>query len=99
MIHFKLKGTGWSKDPEYMAWANAKQRCTNPNNPAWEQYGGRGITMCKEWQTDFKAFLRHIGLRPVPSYSLDRRDNDGNYEPGNVRWASKLMQRHNQRLK
>jgi hypothetical protein len=89
----------WSRDPEYQCWANMIQRCTNPNNKHYKDYGGRGITVDPRWLASFRCFLQDMGLRPVPSYSLDRRDNDGNYEKSNCRWASKLMQIHNRSRK
>ena len=91
--------------PEYNVWVSMKQRCLNPNDHAWRHYGGRGISVCEEWQRDFWAFLRYVGRRPkstrplrlVAEYSIDRINNNGNYEPGNVRWATKYEQRANQR--
>lgn len=71
------------------------QRCTNPNNPAWRLYGGRGITVCARWR-DFPAFLADMGERPN-GLTLDRIDNDRGYEPGNCRWATWSEQRSNQR--
>lgn len=88
----RLTGT-----PEHIAWVNMRNRCTNKNHDAFKNYGGRGIAVCDRWQS-FEAFLEDVGKRPSPSHSLDRYpDNDGNYEPGNVRWATVLEQRHNQR--
>ena len=86
-----------TRTPEYSIWATAKQRVTNPNNRRWPDYGGRGISMCVEWLNDFTAFLSHIGPRPATHLTLDRIDNDGNYEPGNVRWADRQTQRANRR--
>lgn len=83
--------------PEYMAWGAMKQRCLNPNVPAYPDYGGRGITVCQEWIDSFEAFYAHVGPRPGPEYSLDRRDNEGNYEPGNVRWTTWDIQVRNRR--
>jgi len=84
--------------PEYVAWTSMKNRCTNPNCERYEIYGGRGITVCARWMESYAAFLEDVGRRPGPEYSLDRYpDNDGNYEPGNVRWATREQQRANQR--
>lgn len=84
--------------PEYIAWASMKSRCsTDPNTRYYKWYGIRGITVCAEWQNDFLAFYNHIGPRPSSDLSLDRIDNNGNYEPGNVRWATKEQQIANRR--
>lgn len=84
--------------PEYVAWTSMKNRCTNQKCGRYDDYGGRGIRVCPEWTASYEAFLVHVGRRPGPEYSLDRYpDNDGNYEPGNVRWATREQQRINQR--
>src|SRR6187397_1802837 len=81
---------------EYRSWRDAKERCFNKSKRTYRLYGGRGITMCREWRTDFAAFLRHVG--PCPSGgTLDRSDVNGHYEPGNVRWISQQQQCNNQR--
>lgn len=84
--------------PEYIAWTSMKNRCTNENCAHYGDYGGRGIEVCGQWMQSYEAFLAHVGRRPGPDYSLDRYpDNDGNYEPGNVRWATRPQQRANRR--
>lgn len=81
----------------YKTWAGMKRRCTNPNATGYENYGGRGIRVCDEWMHSFEAFAEHLGERPGPGYSIDRINNDGNYEPGNVRWATRAEQNRNKR--
>ena len=89
---------GLGRTPEYSSWANMIQRCHNPNHPKFHYWGGRGIIVCHEWRNSFSAFLAHIGPRPSSGLSIDRfPDNDGNYEPGNVRWANQKDQVANSR--
>jgi len=83
--------------PEYGIWAGIIQRCTNPNLERYVDYGGRGITVCPRWTSSFEAFLLDVGARPSSIHSIDRIDPNGNYEPGNVRWATPIEQRHNRR--
>jgi len=82
---------------EYVCWRAIKARCGNPKSEDYELYGARGIRICDEWRNDFGAFLAHVGRRPSSKHSIDRIDNNGNYEPGNVRWATPKEQRDNQR--
>jgi hypothetical protein len=90
---------GGSGTPEYRAWAAAKSRCSNPNATGYERYGGRGITMCERWRESFPAFLEDMGPKPSPQHSLDRfPDRDGNYEPGNCRWATFIQQMSTRRM-
>lgn len=79
---------GLSKSPEYKAWSAMLGRCLNPFHPQFPDYGGRSISVCSEWRNSFLPFLEHIGKRPYPKAQLDRIDNDGSYEPGNVKWSS-----------
>lgn len=83
--------------PEYNVWSRMKDRCNNPKNKNYADYGGRGVKVCDRWQTDFSAFLADVGRRPSSELTLERIENDGNYEPGNVRWATRKEQKANQR--
>ena len=82
--------------PTYRSWAGLVARCTNPNHHDWRYYGGRGITVCDRWR-DFSNFLSDMGEKPENKNSIDRINNDGNYEPGNCRWATQLEQVRNSR--
>ena len=88
---------GLSKRPEYRAWSRMIMRCCNKNSPDYPAYGARGIKVCDQWRRDFPAFFSHIGPRPSAKYSLDRIDVNGDYQPGNVRWATTCEQAANTR--
>lgn len=81
--------------PTYRSWHMMLQRCTNPRNTHYAYYGGRGITVCERW-LKFENFLADMGERPLGT-SIDRIDVDGNYEPGNCRWATPKQQMNNRR--
>ena len=81
----------------YASWKSMKQRCLNSNCESWQNYGGRGITICAEWIASFEVFLADMGERPSRDHSLERLDNDSNYEPANCVWATRLEQAQNRK--
>ena len=83
---------------EYKAWNNARGRCYHSNIYIYRYYGGRGITMCNRWINSFKKFIEDMGTCPK-GYTLERINNDGNYEPNNCKWASQKEQQNNKRPK
>lgn len=88
---------GGSRTAEYAIWANILYRCSSRRAANYHLYGGRGITVCEHWRLSFAAFLSDVGPRPSPGHSIDRIDYNGNYEPGNVRWATSTEQNNNKR--
>lgn len=89
---------GKRKTDEYRIWTHIKSRCFNPKVPSYKNYGGRGITMCDKWRESFDSFISDMGCRPSTDHSIDRINNDGNYEPGNCRWATRKTQMNNTRV-
>ena len=82
---------------EYNTWIAMKQRCLNPKSTRYEDYGGRGISVCDRWVDSFQNFYDDLGPKPAPDYSLDRIYVNGNYEPTNCKWSSPLEQASNKR--
>lgn len=80
----------------YKSWLRMNQRCNNPNNKQWKNYGGRGIKICKRWK-NFRSFLKDMGERPTKNHSIDRIDNDDDYYKKNCQWATIKQQNRNSR--
>lgn len=88
---------GYAGTPTHRAWKGMKDRCYNSRSESYENYGARGITVCSRWRGDFLAFLKDMGPRPFDKSSIDRRNNNGNYEPSNCRWSTPMEQNRNNR--
>lgn len=91
-----VKKHGMTKSTEFIIWTLMKSRCNNPNDKDFHRYGGRGIKVCDRWLT-FNNFYEDMGKRPSSKYTLDRSDNNGNYEPSNCKWSTKKEQCRNRR--
>jgi len=88
---------GLRRTPEYAIWCTMKARCHNPNAKHYEYYGARGISVCERWRNSFANFIEDMGRRPFDGLSIERYNNDGNYEPNNCVWATKTEQSRNRR--
>lgn len=93
--HGEANVTG--KSPEYATWVQMKTRCGNPNYIEFHLYGGRGIKVCDRWANSFEDFLSDMGRKPSAKHSIDRINTNGDYEPGNCRWATAKQQAQNRR--
>ena len=83
--------------PEYHVWRDMRQRCYNPNHKNYHHYGGRGIKVCARWMDSFWAFIQNMGRRPHPKLTIERINNNGDYEVGNCRWDTRSAQNRNKR--
>ena len=91
---------GNSKFPEYKVWQNMNRRCYNPNDSSYSNYGGRGIIVCERWRHSFQNFIEDMGRRPIDrlsKFTIERINNDGNYEPSNCKWLLQEEQFLNKR--
>lgn len=94
-LGFRPHVGGYSQTTEYYAWKDMLRRCYDPDHRKYPRYGARGISVCERWKQSFPEFLNDVGLRPSVGLSLDRIDNDKQYDPSNVRWADSFQQNRN----
>lgn len=93
----KQERHGLKKSEEYSTYTNMKTRCYNPNSESFKDYGERGITVCDRWKNSFTAFYEDMGPKPFKRAQIDRKNNDGNYEPGNCHWTTHTQNMRNRR--
>lgn len=96
----RINGFRFSKMPEYNSWSNMCYRCSNPKNPRYRHYGGRGIKVCERWRTKngFLNFLEDMGQKPSPEHSINRINNDMGYSPENCEWSNARAQAVNKQI-
>jgi hypothetical protein len=94
---FRVHGETIKGTSEYTSWKSMLQRCSDPNSTNYPRYGGRGITVCDRWKHSFENFLADMGRKPSSKHSIEREENEGNYEPANCRWATSKEQSRNRR--